>query len=95
MSSDETIGAPLDKWGWPVWVPEQIRRQVEHFWSGSRGSQDWIVNAKANNAPEFWSVISLRRLSDDQPCDPGRFVFCWNNIGRIVHEDGTFDYVYF
>src|SRR6266487_2442039 len=85
---------PVSRWNfeWPAWVPDAIRREVERFWAGN--DQDWTENAKVNNAPEMGSIVSLRKLCCEELVE-GRFVFAWNNIGRVVYEDGTFEYVAF
>lgn len=82
---------------WPEWVPLEVRKQVEEFWSDScgRGPDEWLKNTADPYAGQgvtlgtrgtFW-VIGHRALV------VGRYVHAWNNIGRAVLEDGTFEYV--
>lgn len=84
-------------WGfqWPEWVPQEVRGQIEDFWRYHNYDQGWLASAAENQAPEMGSIVSLPKLSSDELCQPGRFVFAWNNIGRVAHPDGTFDYVSF
>lgn len=88
------------KWAsyvWPEWVPLEVRKQVEGFWSDewNRGPDEWLANTADPYAGQgvtlgtrgtFW-VIGHRALV------VGRYVHAWNNIGRAVLEDGTFEYV--
>ncbi len=82
---------------WPEWVPESVRKEIERSWSYySRSVEQWKESARNNGAPEFGSIQSLLKLGpSDEQCVPGKFVYCWGNIGRVAHEDGSFDYVSF
>lgn len=81
---------------WPEWVPETIQKEILRSYTYHHGHfSGWIESATRNAAPEFGSTVSLPKLASNALCAPGRFVFAWNNIGRVVHEDGTFDYVSF
>ena len=81
---------------WPEWVPEAIQNEINRSYTYHHGHfSGWVESTTRNTAPEFGSVVSLPKLANNEPCAPGRFVFAWNNIERVVHKDGTFDYVSF
>lgn len=89
--------AKWESFTWPEWVPLEVRKHVEEFWSDdyNRGPDEWLrdtadpYNGKGvtlGTRGTFW-VIGHRALV------VGRYVHAWNNIGRAVLEDGTFEYV--
>jgi hypothetical protein len=83
---------------WPEWVPEEVRTQVESFWAESwgRGPRAWLRDYAEQGAPAFGSVVTLGDgFSLNAPKVTGRYVHAWNNIGRIVLDDGTFAYTSF
>lgn len=84
-------------YAWPEWVPLEVRKQIEEFWSDSsnRGPDEWLRSTNDPYAGQgvalgtvgtFW-IIGHRALV------VGRYVHAWNNIGRAVLADGTFEYV--
>lgn len=85
-------------WTWPDWVPQPVRVQVEGFWDEKwgRGPQAWIANMHEQGAPAFGATV---RMDDGFGSNPqqvtGRFVHAWNNIGRLVLDDGSFLYTSF
>lgn len=84
---------------WPDWVPEDQREHIERFWGpcSRRTVQCYARSAKEpyNNAPEMGTRVVI--LDDTgQPCQEyaeGRYVHAWNNIGRVIHDDGAMSYV--
>jgi hypothetical protein len=82
-------------YSWPAWVPAGVRDQVEEFYSESmgRGPRSWMQSAIGEGAPNFGAVVTLERIVGHEK-RTGRFVFAWNNIGRVVHDDGSFSYVW-
>ena len=84
-----------EDWIWPEWVPEKVQREVENFWRKDlgRSSTQWLESARKNGAPEFGDITYLRTLGDWNKFATGRYVHAWNNIGRVVHDDGSFSYV--
>ena len=83
---------------WPDWVPAEVQKSIEDFWSESqrRSPQEWLKNSIDNGAPAFGAVVSLPQLhGNPSPLATGRFVHAWNNIGRLVLEDGSAAYVSF
>ncbi|RKN61901.1 phage Gp37/Gp68 family protein [Streptomyces klenkii] len=86
------------EWTWPDWVPQQVREEIESFWgpASHRTPADWIRSMHEQGAPAFGSVVRLRDgFGSDAPMTTGRFVHAWNNIARLVREDGTFAYTSF
>lgn len=75
---------------WPDWVPEKVREQVSGFWSNAQGrspkAYTEAIRYAYTDAPEFGEVATLRTLGGGFA--RGRFVYCWNNIGRLVDEVG-------
>lgn len=76
---------------WPEWVPQEVRQQVEEFWQEpwGRGPGVWMENTRINGAPPFGMQVGQLR---DGKEDRGRYVHAWNNIGRLVREDGSVAY---
>jgi hypothetical protein len=77
---------------WPEWVPAEVRGQIESFWSEAygRNPQQWIENSydRYNHAPSFGERVRLR--FGGERWVEGRYVHCWNNVGRVVEDGGTF-----
>lgn len=107
----ETMPATWAEFTWPDWVLDEVRREVERFWGcWGRTPRSWAEDAVRQGAPAFGEVVTLRAfggsLSTHVTADgsagdehrrtaTGRYVHAWNNIGRLVHEDGSFDCVSF
>jgi len=87
----------LKVWNWPDWVPALISRDIESFYEYHRHYEGWLESMIRNNAPALGAYGQWPALGKPYPtpCREGRFVFAWNNIGRVVHSDGTFSYVSF
>ena len=96
---------PLDEapsswaeWSWPEWVPAEVRDSIERFWGADQGRtpRDWLRDMHQQGAPAFGSVVRLRDgFGSEAPWTRGRFVHAWNNIARLVRDDGTFAYTSF
>ena len=78
---------------WPEWVLPEIKKQVESFWGESqhRNPQEWIDNAVREHAPAFGLRVRMKNFSG--ALVSGNYVFAWNNIGRLVNDDGKVEYV--
>ncbi len=100
--SGPTITDTWDTFTWPEWVPADIRRHVTEFWSAAYGRNPsaWansFLNSERNRhtgMPKFGSEVTysknwIDRLGAKQ-IGHGRFVPLWNNIGAVVHADGTY-----
>jgi protein gp37 len=78
------------EWIWPDWVPARVREEIESFWGASQGRspRDWIRDMHQQGAPPFGAEL---RMDDGFGTNPpkvtGRYVHCWNNIGRLVLAD--------
>lgn len=78
------------EWTWPDWVPAAVRTGIEDFWSEEQGRSPahWIRDMRDQGAPAFGA-----RVRGDDGFGPhpapvtGRFVHCWNNIGRLVLDN--------
>lgn len=89
------VATTWEEFVWPEWVPLDVRASIESFWSSESGRspREWLENAIHNGAPEMGSVVEgPNGFGPNAPTTTGRFVFCWNNICRLVHDDGTFSY---
>lgn len=74
---------------WPTWVPDKIREQVEAFWGvWGRTPRAWAKDAADNNAPALGDHVRLTDLGVGVNWVEGRYVHAWNNIGRLVTDDG-------
>lgn len=79
---------------WPEWVPVEVRTQIAAFWGCfGRRPRDYVEQHRTNyaNAPCFGERVRLRRLFDGFV--EGRYVHAWNNIGRVVRDDGVVECV--
>ncbi|WP_043620424.1 phage Gp37/Gp68 family protein [Ensifer sp. ZNC0028] len=79
-----------DTFSWPQWVPEKVRKQVEDFWRTEygRGPDAWLRSAIENGQHPMGTAGSYQRCTSKQELIEGRFIPAWNNIGRVVTEDG-------
>lgn len=92
---------------WPEWVPAKVRLEIESFWSWEaykRTPREWAANAVQNEGGiELGSLVGVdnttylggkevRPVNDYRAYRTGRFVHAWNNMCRVVYDDGTFDY---
>lgn len=77
---------------WPDWVPQDLRAQIEEFWSWSmgRGPSDWVQYD--NYEPRFGDTVTMTVLVGHEKIT-GRYVHRWNNIGAIVKSDGSWGVV--
>jgi protein gp37 len=90
--------ASWEEWEWPDWVPAKVREAIEGFWGPKsyRKPADWFRNMHQQGAPAFGSVVTLGDgFGKNPPMRTGRFVHAWNNIGRLVLDDGSFLYTSF
>ena len=100
MSGEATDSVPRTWAGysWPDWVPAKVRKQVEDFWSGSwgRGPHSWARDMREQGSPALGAIVTLPNgFGEDAPDITGRYVHAWNNVGRLVLDDGTFAYTSF
>lgn len=73
-------------WGgftWDDWVPQKVRDEIERFWGcWGRNPAKWQADVRPGT-PEYGS-----RVRDSESFIEGRFIHCWNNMGRIVDDSG-------
>lgn len=81
---------------WPDWIPVEVRKQIEQFWSDDfgRGPDEWLRDMVVQKAPKLGLRCRLPKAIGDVWVE-GRFVHAWNNIGRMIHDDGTYSVVVF
>ncbi len=75
----------------PDWVPGELLLTVREFWSSNYGRTPagWVAGAEGyNDAPPFGCVVMLKEAAGHD-WHTGRFVPCWNNIGRVVDRHGV------
>lgn len=85
-------------WVWPGFVPIRVREQIQNFWSedSGRGPRAWLANMSEQGAPPFGAVVTMGNGFGPNPAPvTGRYVHAWNNIGRLVLDDGEFAYTSF
>lgn len=90
-----------EKWAdfqWPDWVPVKQRESIEGFWSeaNGRGPVDWLRDHRIQRVPATgarvtcsvdrsgWATINKMATAGVS----GRYLHAWNNIGRIITDDG-------
>lgn len=102
--SSSADGSPLPmKWAeyvWPDWVPAEVREQIESFWSEQHGRspREWEKSCREyyNGHPTLGTRVTCESdakwwrdsRSSDVPIE-GRWVPCWNNIGRLITDNGV------
>lgn len=94
-------GTPPPTWAqveWPEWVPAPVRQQLAEFWSelwgrGPRGYQASIRTAPYEDIPNFGARGRFHRVASRDQWVEGRYIHAWNNIGRVVLDDGTYECV--
>ncbi len=82
---------------WPDWVPQEWREQIEDFWGekNRRKPQDYENGMKGTGStvPAFGHVGWFRELCGNDSLVHGRYIHAWNNIGRLVDDEGQPRYV--
>lgn len=97
MTRTEMMVAKWADFRWPDWVPAELRRQIESFWGCfSRTPMDWVRNWTKDYpyAPDFGEVANLRVSGPGDNRATGRYIHAWNNMGRVVFPDGSYEVVY-
>jgi len=83
---------------WPGWVPVKVRKDIEDFWCewSHRGPMKWSefrCGYPGKSVPVFGSYYTSK--IPDGSYIAGRFVFAWNNMGRLVLPDGSYRVISF
>jgi hypothetical protein len=74
------------EWSWDAllpWVPVEVRRPIESFWAASynRSPREWLRDARIQGTPPIGAWCTSDRSDGGHV---GRWIHCWNNIGRLV-----------
>jgi protein gp37 len=92
--------ATWDGYQWPEWVPAEERRQIEKFWSvqDGRGPRGWIENQRTNRTPASGARVGVTLANggwgtvvpalSPLAVKRGRWLHSWNNVGRVITDDG-------
>ena len=93
MTNNVLLGDWTD-YNWPSWVPLDVRTQVEEFWSPmcGRTPRAWIESTVNEGQPRLGERVNAEELCPSSRVLTGKWVPCWNNIGRVVFDDGSFGY---
>lgn len=92
MFEDWREAKSWDGFPWPDWVPPEVRKEIERFWSPAqkRTPGEWLKSAESpySYSPPFGELTTLP--GDRGRPVTGRWIHCWNSMGRLVHEDGSY-----
>jgi hypothetical protein len=89
---ETTDAATWSEYSWPDWVPLEQRAQIEKFWGASMGRspEAWLHGSGGRHAPRLGEEVTMRPVCHgDVPKVTGRFVYCWNNMARVVDAAGV------
>lgn len=93
-------GKGWDDYAWEDWIPLSTREHIEKFWGPKmgRGPYEWLRDHVNQGMPRTGSRVTVEREplgwgSVDKMTPPGagvtgRYVHCWNNIGRLITDEG-------
>lgn len=96
MTEPPDNGAAPHGFDWPEWVPAKIRDEIEHFHSWHDGADGWRSSAIRNGAPDLGARVTLPLAGrKGMQMVTGRHVHAWNNIGRLVSDDGSTHVVFY
>lgn len=95
---DEWKSRTWAEYEWEDWIPTSLRELVERFWgeSNGRGPFHWLHDHVIQRVPRTGARVLLaadgeRWLTTNKVAargTSGRYVHMWNNIGRVVTDDG-------
>lgn len=76
---------------WPAWVPQKVRQEIADFWGPKCGRRprDYADSIVRNPAPTPALGERVRLRLTHSRWVEGRYVHAWNNIGRVVCDDGS------
>jgi protein gp37 len=96
--------ATWDGYPWPTWVPGEQRSQIEKFWNvrDGRGPRGWRDDNRVQRTPASGARVGVQlrnggwgNVVPALSCEAarhGRWLHSWNNIGRVVTDDGEVIY---
>lgn len=81
------------QFNFPKWVPLDVRKQLRRFWSESfgRSPAEWHKYTACdpyNGQVEMGTRVTCKAGMFLRRKRRGRWVPMWNNIGRLVTDDG-------
>lgn len=83
----------IQQYPWPEWMPEKVRAQLSEFWGCfGRTMADWERYVEESVPGGMGAVGETRTIRSHDGPVTGRFVPAWNNMARVVMDDGTFRY---
>lgn len=76
--------------GWPEWMPESVRSGLWGFWVGHGSVESW-ERYVGESVPGGMAAVGTVRTIHGYGGKPatGRFIPMWNNIARVVLDDGS------
>jgi protein gp37 len=97
LPGDELKGISWEEYPWEDWIPEELRKAIQDFWRSSwgRGPWSWLRDHVHQHVPRTGARVVL--AGDDRWLRTskmavagvsGRYIHMWNNIGRVVDDDG-------
>jgi len=78
---------------WPSWMPAKVREDIEIFWSHHGGPAGYGRQFATNWAERVPFGARVHGVDLGGRAIRGRYVHAWNNIGRVIEDDGTVRYV--
>lgn len=94
---DEAVPLKWADFVWPDWVPVEVRQEIESFWAEEHGRspREWehACRGAYNWHPPLGTEVTCEsdarynHTGDSLPV-LGRWVPCWNNMGRVVDKQG-------
>ena len=83
----------MTEYDWPDWMPEPVRKELSDFWTCfGRTMADWERYVETTVPGGMAAVGSVRTIYSSGGPVTGRFVPAWNNMARVVWDDGTVRY---
>jgi len=93
MLNERIANQTWNNFHWPEWVPEKIKKEIEEFHSDAwgRGPASWMEGAERNKSPLLGDRVRVHDFQGNLVI--GRFIYAWNNVGRLLSDDGQIECV--
>lgn len=81
-----------DEFPWPDWVPKRVIELIQDFWGppNRREPKDYLQDCLHQGGPPFGMRVCQQ--DEGKPDVKGRWIHCWNNIGRIITDEGVAEF---